>query len=210
MAAARPAVRDSVDFVLAIGPYSDIHRCTPAWFAAAPRTLPEGQYPTRFYAKWLVMRAALDLILEASERKHVDEVLRALLLQQPVPAAPPALSADALRWRELAVMPEDREDPDLATRIETHLNRTLFARLDPRASLPDVHCPVFIVHGSYDDLIPAEESRELQRGLARARLLVSPFLTHTHPLDKPLGYRETARATLEMLGFFYGLASTVR
>jgi pimeloyl-ACP methyl ester carboxylesterase len=107
-------------------------------------------------------------------------------------------------------MPEDREDATLAVEIESHLNANLFARLDPRPVLRDVRCPVFIVHGSHDDLIDAVESRDMERALARARVLISPFLTHTHPLDRELGFGETARAAREMLGFFYSFAAAVR
>lgn len=212
MTAARPAVRDSVAFVLAVGAYYDIHRCTAGWFRAGTRTLPEGQYPTRFYAKWIVMQAALDLLSDASERLYLRRLLRALLLQKPLPEAADGLSADALRWKDLALLSEDREDPELAALIEHHLTPILYSRLSPGRFLPDVRCPVFLVHGSQDDLIPPRESVDIERSLTgtTCRLLITPFLTHTHPMEKPLGLVGGALAAAEMIRFFYSFADTLR
>lgn len=207
MAAARPDLRDRISFVIAIGPYSDLTRCTREWFAAAPTA--GAYYPTRFYAKWIVMRAALDMIPDPEERRHLDDVLYRLLLQKPLPPPPPSLSEVGARWRRLAVMKEDQSDPELAQAIQDRLTATIFSDLDPSDELGRIKCPVFLVHGAYDDLIPPEESAELSARISRSHLLITPFLTHTHPTDTHMSLSQKTRAIAQTIIFCYRLAGAI-
>jgi dienelactone hydrolase len=211
MTAARPEVRDSVSFVMGIGSYQDLERCTQAWFATGPRTAGEGYYPTRYYGRWIIMLAGLDMLEREEERRFMRNALVNLLLQKPSPHLPETLGAQARRWYQLATMQEDRSDHELALAIETHL-QPLFLRLSPDEAASQARCPVFLAHGAHDDLITAEESKQLYQRLkhGRAYLLISPFLTHTHPLDEELAFGEKTRAVWDMLGFFYQLARAAR
>jgi len=210
--AVRPEIRDSAAFVLAIGPYNDPLQCSQTWFAPGPVTVGEGYYPTRFYAKWITMLAALAMLPDEQERQFLSEVLVDLLLQKEVPAERPNLSEEAGRWYRLALMRENQSDQELAQRIEEHLTPLLYRHITPDRAAAEVRCPVFLFHGAYDDLIPPEESRRLQQriGRERAYLLISPFITHTHPLAKPLSRAQQIKAGLEVFGFFYRFASVVR
>ena len=211
IAAARPEIRDRVAYVLAIGPYDDPLVCTRGWFGAGPITVGDGYYPTRFYAKWIIMVTALEMLPDPKEREFIHEVLVALLLQKKVPDPPPALSDDSRRWFRLAVMRENESDPELTRQIEAYLTPRLYRKITPDRAGPEIRCPVFLVHGAYDDLIPPDESRRLRSRLTRAKsyLLVSPFLTHTHPLDKPLGWGEQLKGLADIAGFFYRFAQVV-
>jgi pimeloyl-ACP methyl ester carboxylesterase len=209
MAAARPEIRDGVGFVAAIGPYSSLIRCTKGWFAAAPGPA-RPYYPTRFYAKWIVMRAALGMIGEPKERAFLHEALDSLLLQKNVPSADQGLSSQATRWYALATMPETRSDPELTAEIESYLVSRIYPQLDPEKALREIRCPVFLAHGEYDDLIPAAESRELHQRIAGSHLLISPFLTHTHPTETPISLGRKFGAALDAVGFFYRFAQVVR
>jgi pimeloyl-ACP methyl ester carboxylesterase len=135
-----------------------------------------------------------------------------LLLQKQVPEAAPWLSAAALRWYRLALMREDQADPELARQIEAYLISQVYAGITPAQVAAGVKCPVFLVHGAYDDLIPADESRRLSERFVNARtlVLISPFLTHTHPMQKEPGRLEMAEAVLETAGFFYNFARAAR
>jgi pimeloyl-ACP methyl ester carboxylesterase len=212
IAASRPQIRDSVAFVLGIGCYNDLHRLSGEWFRASIGITGKEPYPVRFYAKWLMMLAARDLVPLESERDFLRRVLIALLLQTEVPQAQPGLSPAAQRWYDLAVGPPNQSDEELARTIEEYLTPALFEKLDPRPSVPLIRCPVFLVHGAFDDLIPPEESRELGKQLLRAQthLLISPFLTHTHPLGKPLDWMKTTGAGIDAGAFMYSLASILR
>ncbi len=206
--AARPEIRDQVAYVVAIGPYDDPLRCSRGWFAAGPVTVGPRYYPTRFYAKWIVMRWALDMLPSEQERQFLDNVLMDLLLQKEVSPAPMSLSPDAIRWYRLALMHENESDPDLAKQIEEHLAPRLYRFVTPDRAAKEIRCPVFLVHGAHDDLIPPEESLALRARISAAKthLLVSPFLTHTHPLDKALSWRERIGGVIDIFAFLYDLA----
>jgi len=59
-------------------------------------------------------------------------------------------------------------------------------------------------------LIPPEESMELHRRVSRSYLLISPFLTHTHPTDKPLSLGQKGKAALDTIVFSYHLSKVIR
>jgi pimeloyl-ACP methyl ester carboxylesterase len=210
MAAARPEIRDRVGFAIGIGSYCSLIRCTRDWFATGSLTAGNDYYPTRCYAKWIAMRAALDMVSAPEDRLFLNLVLDDLLLQKKIPQAGLDLTPEGLRWYKLAIMRAGQSDAELAQKIEEHLVSRKYARLDPEASLARLHCPVFLIHGSYDDLIPASESMELHRRIANSRLLISPFLTHTHPTNARLSLRQKARAILETLVFCYQFSRAVR
>jgi pimeloyl-ACP methyl ester carboxylesterase len=210
IAAARPDVRDKVGFVLGIGPYYSLIRCTRDWFAAGPGTERTDYYPTRFYAKWIVMLAALDMVAAPKDRIFLHEVLDSLLLQNKVPPALSDLTPEGLRWYKLATMPAGQSDPELAQKIEDYLVLRIYPQLDPKDALGKLRCPAFFIHGAYDDLIPSSESAELHRELADSYLLISPFLTHTHATDKPLSLQQKTSAAFDAAIFFYQLSRAIR
>jgi pimeloyl-ACP methyl ester carboxylesterase len=212
MAAARHEIRDDVAFVLAIGPYDDPLRCSRQWFAADPADSTQNYYPTRFYAKWIIMLAALDMLGREEERHLISDVLMHLLLQKEPPNALPSLTPDGQRWYHLATARGDDSDPELAAKIEQHLTPVLYERIMPDRVVGSLRCPVFLVHGAFDDLIPPDESIRLRNRITSSKsyLVISPFITHTHPWDKPLSRIQTLTAVFDLLRFFYRLAETAR
>jgi pimeloyl-ACP methyl ester carboxylesterase len=210
MAAARPEIRDSVGFVACIGPYSSLIRCTRGWFAAGPVTVQGNHYPTRFYARWLIMLAALNMLPSESDRQFLHSVLDNLLLQRNIPPASPDLTPAGVRWYALATMREDQSDPEISKQIETYLVSSIYPQLDPESSLGNLRCPAFIMHGAYDDLISPDESRELHQRISNSYLLISPFLTHTHPVDTQLSWKQKANAALKTIIFCYHFSRAIR
>jgi pimeloyl-ACP methyl ester carboxylesterase len=210
IAAAKPEIRDKVGFLVAIGPYSNLLRCTRGWFAAGPITVTGNYYPTRFYARWIGMLAAVDMVQSASDRLFLDRALHSLLLQKELPPAPVDLTAEGARWHALATMKENQSDPELSQSIEDYLVAHIYPQLDPENAVKSLQCPAFFIHGAYDDLIPAEESMELHRRVSDSHLLISPFLTHTHPTDKPLSLWQKTRAAVDTLVFSYSLSRAIR
>jgi pimeloyl-ACP methyl ester carboxylesterase len=210
MAAAKPEIRDHVGFFVGIGPYSNLVRCTRGWFAADSSAVPKSYYPTRFYAKWIVMRSALEMVISEKDRLFLRKVLDRLLRKKEALPADPGLTAEGERWYALAIMRENRTDAELVAKIERYLTLRIYPQLNPDDAVNHLRCPVFLIHGAYDDLIPPEESMELHRRLSRAYLLISPFLTHTHPTDKQLSLGQKARAALDMAVFSYHLSRAIR
>jgi pimeloyl-ACP methyl ester carboxylesterase len=211
IAAAEPQNQSVASYVLAVGAFDDLLRCSSFWFDAGPITVGPGYYPTRFYAKWIIMLAAVDLLPQATDRDFIESVLRNLLLQKDVPALPNNLSEAGRRWHRFALMREDQSDADLARQIESHVSSMLYQELATGKPAAEIRCPVFLAHGAYDDLIPPEESRRLQKKITMAKsyLLISPFLTHTHASDKPLSWWTKTKAFFSLLGFFYHLSAAV-
>jgi pimeloyl-ACP methyl ester carboxylesterase len=205
--AARAEVRERVGFVFGIGSYDDPLRCSEGWFAKGPVTVSQGYYPTRFYAKWIIMLEALDMLEHDADRRFLASSLRNLLLQKPVASPPPELTPGGQRWLRFALMRENETDEELFRLIQEHLKPRFYDRITPSCA-SEVRCPVFLVHGAYDDLIPADESRALQRRIvnAESHLLISPLLTHTHPMDKPMGWTAKASAAIEIYVFLYRFA----
>jgi pimeloyl-ACP methyl ester carboxylesterase len=210
MTAARPEIRDSVGFVAAIGPYFNLMRCTREWFDSGPGHTAHEYYPTRFYAKWITMLAALGMIRDSNDRRFLGSVLNSLLLQQKVPPADPVLSEEGKKWYELATMREDQLTPELAQEIEKYLTARIYPQLDPEKEVAKIRCPVFLIHGAYDDLIPPRESQDLHGKIPNSHLLLSPFLTHTHPKETPLAPAQKYRAAMDTLFFCYELAKVIR
>ncbi len=209
IAAARPEIRNNVGFVLAVGPYCSLIRCTKDWFAAVPNSTKSKGYPTRFYAKWIVMLSALNMVAEPKDRLFLHNVLDSLLLEKQVPPANADLTAEGARWYMLATMPETRSDPELTARIEEHLISTIYPQLDPEEALSKISCPVFIIHGAYDDLIPPAESVELHQKIQDSHLLILPFLTHTHPIDTQLSFTRKFQAAVQTLAFCYQFSKVI-
>jgi pimeloyl-ACP methyl ester carboxylesterase len=211
IAASRQQNRDTVAYVVGIGSFDDLIRCSTGWFAAGPVTVGDGYYPTRFYAKWIMMLAAIDMLESNEDREYIQAVLRSLLLQKAVPAIPGSLTVEGRRWHRLALMREDQEDPALAHRMEQHIAGILYPGLATRQPAAEIRCPVFLAHGAYDDLIPPEESLQLREKILHAKsyLVISPFLTHTHPMEEPLHWRQKAGAALDLLSFFHALCGVM-
>ncbi len=206
MAAAQPEIRGIVSYVAAIGPYSSLARCSREWFKPDPGASWKGYYPTRYYGRWVAMLSALGMVSESPDRRILEEVLRALLLQREIPPPAADLTSEGLRWYRLASMRPDLSDPELAAQIEARLRSRVYPELDPDGFLRKVRCPVFLIHGAYDDLIPPGESMELHKRLPRSHLLISPVLTHTHPHKSPLTWRQKAKTAIETLIFCFQFA----
>lgn len=211
IAAAQPQNQNLVDYVLGIGAFDDLMRCSHFWFDAGPVTVGPGYYPTRAYAKWIIMIAALDLLPAAEDRQFLESSLRSLLLQKAVPLLPAGITEQGKRWYNLALMREDQADPELARQIENRVAAMVSPDLATERPGAEIRCPVFLAHGAYDDLIPWEESSRLRQKILRAKsyLLVSPFLTHTHPWEKPLGWWTKTKAVFDVFVFFYHLSGSL-
>lgn len=212
IAAARPELRDRVSFVFGIGAYDDPLRCSRGWFAAGPVTMSPGYYPTRYYARWIVMLGALDMVPRPEDREFLENALTHLLMLKPPPPFPSSLSQTAQRWYRLAIMPENEADPELQAAIEDRMSATLYKEISPERAAGEIRCPIFLVHGASDDLIPPDESLHLASRFVSVpvSVVVSPFLTHTHPVQQEPHGMGKVKAVWEIARFFYQFAEVVR
>ncbi len=211
IAAADPGIRDRVAFVVSIGAYHDLKRCTERWFSADPNDMENDSSKLRaragYYARWVTMVAALDMLPD-QDRIFMKNMLTNLLLEKDIPQPPQALTSEGGRWYQLAVARKSL-DAELSRAIQKRLEARLYRQLDPEPALRELHCPVFLIHGAYDDLIPATESVQLHQRLSNSHLLISPFLTHTAPSSVKLSWKQKAAAALDAMVFCYYFSQVI-
>ena len=202
VAAGRPSVRDRTAFALSLGGHADLPR-TLRYLCTG--RLPDGTfYAPHDYgvvvillgvANRLVPREQVDAlrrgILTFLEASHVDMVdkrraseifadARALAGQMPEPAA------TFMRYVN------DRNAKALGTLVLPHVGELADdPALSAERSAPP-RAPVYLLHGTGDNVIPSAESATLARVLGpqtEVHLLLSPLITHAE-VDRPASVRE--------------------
>jgi pimeloyl-ACP methyl ester carboxylesterase len=205
LAAARQPECRNVDFVVCIGGYQDLWRCQRRWFSNTHGADSHGRYPVQYYGKWILMLTALDAIQNRNDHDQLERALTDLVVTAKTSVSLSSLGAEGGLWYNLALGQEDMTtDAFLLARISQQLQASLQA-LTPAEELSAITCPVFLVHGAYDELIPAEETLELQKLLTSTRpvTLLTPAISHTHPLLDKLSFWSRSKALAEGSFFLY-------
>ena len=206
VAAGRPALRDRVQFVFALGGHGDLPR-TLQYLATGVQ--PDGVLrPPHDYGVAIILLGAADRIvphaqvealrtailsfLEASRLDMVDKprAQREFERARGLAAALPEPS------RTLMTYVNDRDVGHLGPVLVPHLSALGGdPALSPLRS-PPPGCPVFLLHGTDDNVIPAVEStllaHELEERGVTVHLLVTPLITHAE-VDHAATIRETWR-----------------
>ena len=203
LAAARHPECRNVDFVVCIGGYQDLWRCQQRWFSNARGVDSHGRYPVQFYGKWILMLTALDAMRSRRDHDQIERALTDLVVTAKTSVTPSKLGAEGGLWYNLAVG-EQMTDAVLLARITQQL-QVRYRELSPGEELSAITCPVFLVHGAYDELIPAEETLELEKLLTSTRpvTLLTPAISHTHPLLDRLSLWSRCKALAEGTFFLY-------
>lgn len=209
VAAGRPSLAGRVAFTLSFGGHGDLARtmrylCTGVQPDGTPR--PPHDYGVVIlllnYAPFIVpadqvepLRAGIRTFLKAS---HVDMVDK---------AAARAIFERAIAMEDALPEPSRRLLAAVNAREVGYLGPLLLPYLDaiplPDAVSPERSpasaAPVFLLHGSDDNVIPAGEAARLagvyERAGARVRLLVTPLVTHAE-VDRASARRHLADLVL--------------
>ena len=194
-----------VSFVVSIGGYQDLERCRQRWFGGGDSTLRHGDYPVRYYGKWIWMLTVLEALQPASNREPLRSILYALIEKGRLEAGGPELSEEGQRWLRIAT--HDSVGELFGTALPPNPDR--LHRLSANRELSRVQCPVFLVHGLQDELIPPSETLELRDLLVRAptSVLLTPLISHTHPLWQELNDLRKGWALLRLSCFLHGFVS---
>jgi dienelactone hydrolase len=197
VAAGRPALRDRVTYVLALGSHDDLPRvlrylCTGVdgderraphdygvaviLLGVAERMVPPAQVgPLRTAVRRFLEASSLDSV-DKAEADREFAALRSLATTMPEPSA--------TLFRDV----NDRNVADLGPRLLPFVGfYGNAAALSPSRS-PKPAAPVFLLHGVEDNVIPAVESEDLAadlRGHAPTRLLLSGLISHAEA-DRPV------------------------
>lgn len=191
VAAGRPALRDRVALVLSLGGHGDLSR-TLRYLCTGLQ--PDGTlHPPHDYGVAVALLAVVDRLVPAAQAEALRQGVGTFLQASELDATDkPRAGALFNRARQM-----EREMPEPAATILRHVNRREANALgpillhqipalaaDPALSperSPAPAAPTYLLHGTLDNVIPAQESDLLARhlrGRTRVELLVTPLITH--------------------------------
>jgi pimeloyl-ACP methyl ester carboxylesterase len=184
VAAADARFIPDIAFVVAVGAHHDLARVL-RFFATNSIELVDGSRQAMHahdYGPLVVAYSYAEDFFPADDLLEARDALRLWLWED----------RDAARARAKNLSPPSREKlealfahdvssiaPELLAEIERR--RASLAQVSPSAHLANVRCPVFLLHGAGDSVIPASETawlaRDVPRGLLR-QVLVSHAIEH--------------------------------
>ncbi len=181
-----------------MGAYDDLARVA-RFLATSQEELPDGRtipYAAHDYGASVFVYAHLNQFFPAGDLAAAHEALRDWLWEHPEEAKPwieklsPASQAtmDALLARRI-----DEVRPQILNAIQA--DGAELAALSPRGHLASLRVPVFILHGSADNVIPPAESLWLAKDVPRQELralLITGAFSHVDP-DKQAGWHGEIR-----------------
>jgi pimeloyl-ACP methyl ester carboxylesterase len=198
LAAGREPGASALDYVVALGAYSDLRRLA-RHYAGEPIAAPDGRARADQldpYGSRILATAFAEDVFPPAEAVAARNVLRLHLAEQYREAArlraqlSPAAQASL---RELLGSPSPATRAGLLAAVRRHDAELLQA--SPAGQLARLRVPVFLVHGREDPIIPSVESEWLARQVPSAalrRVLITSALRHAESLGAP-EFAETAR-----------------
>jgi dienelactone hydrolase len=212
VAAGRPALRDRLDLVLAIGGYGDLTR-TLRYLCTGE--LPDGttRQPHE-YSLAVVALAGLPHLAPPEQTEMLEEGIRTYL-EASLEESPGRAQATE-RLQQLRTGMADWPEPSrsilqaVVDRNREEVGRLLLPWLEQLAADPSLSperspvpsAPVFLLHGTDDNVIPSSETPLLAAYLERAgvphvRALLTPLVSHAGLLD-----RASARDAWQLVSFW--------
>jgi pimeloyl-ACP methyl ester carboxylesterase len=206
LAACDPRYAPHIRALLLMGAYDDLGRVS-RFLATSQAELPDGRmvpYRAHDYGAAVFVYSNLAKFFSASDLGVAHEALRDWLWEQPQDAQKllSSLSPAGRATMEMLLARQiERLRPQLLDVIR--VDETQLAALSPQGKLGNLHVPVFVLHGSTDDIIPSTESLWLQREIPPKYLrevLITPAFSHVDP-DKHAAWYENVR----LVGFLAGV-----
>ena len=198
LAACDPRYAPHIRSLVLMGAYDDLGRVT-RFLATSQAELPDGRevpYVAHDYGAAVFVYSNLEKFFPASDLSAAHEALRDWLWEQPEDARK-LLSqmspASGATMEMLFARQIDRLRPQLLDVIR--VVEPQLAALSPQGKLGNLQVPVFILHGSTDDIIPSTESIWLQREVPPKYLrevLITPAFSHVDP-DKSATWGDQLR-----------------
>jgi pimeloyl-ACP methyl ester carboxylesterase len=187
LAACDPLYASHIRSLVLMGAYDDLGRVS-RFLATSRAELPDGRvvsYTAHDYGAAVFVYANLGKFFPESDLKIAHEALRYWLWEEPQNAREllARLSPAGRATMELLLSRQiDRLRPQLLDVIR--VDEPQLAAISPQGKLGNLRVPVFILHGSTDDIIPSTESLWLQREVPPKYLrevLITPAFSHVDP-----------------------------
>jgi pimeloyl-ACP methyl ester carboxylesterase len=187
LAACDPRYAPHIRELVLIGAYDNLARVA-RFLATSQAELPDGSmepYPAHDYGAAVFVYSHLNQFFPASDLGMAHDALRDWLWEQPAEAqalfsrlSPPSRATmEFLLARQI-----NKLRPQLLGAIQE--DDTQLLAISPDGKLAALHVPVFILHGSTDDIIPSTESLWLEKDIPHAYLreaLITPAFSHVNP-----------------------------
>jgi pimeloyl-ACP methyl ester carboxylesterase len=198
LAAADPQYASHIRELVLMGAYDDLERVA-RFLATSQAELPDGRwipYKAHDYGAAVFVYSHLEQFFKAEDLQTAHDALRNWLWEQPQNAQPllARLSPAGRAVMEMLLAREiERLRPQLLDAIQA--DQSQLAAISPQGKLASLKVPVYILHGTTDDIIPSTESlwleKEIPRKVLRA-VLITPAFSHVDP-DKRATWREEFR-----------------
>jgi dienelactone hydrolase len=210
VAAGRPSLANRVAFVFALGGHDDLPRvlrylCT-GLEPGAPYRAPHD------YGVAVILLGTAERLVPPAQVRPLEDAVHRFLLASALDGVDQA--AAAREFADLRAVASAMPEPSAT--LMKYVNDRDVAHLGPRllpvvgfygdapslsaARSPHPTAPVFLLHGTDDNVVPADESRFLEQDLRATtpvRLLVSTLITHAE-VDRPPHVGEV----LKLAGFW--------
>lgn len=198
MAARDPRYASHMRALVLMGAYDDLARVS-RFLATGVQELPDGTkepHPAHDYGAAVFVYAHLNQFFPAGDLAAAHDALRAWLWEHPEDAKPfiaklsPASQGimDALLARRI-----DEVRPQILNAI--HTDEVELAAISPHGQMGGLSVPVYILHGSADNIIPPAESLWLAKDIPHAQLrdvLITGAFSHVDP-EKDASLKEQLR-----------------
>jgi pimeloyl-ACP methyl ester carboxylesterase len=198
LAASDPRYAPHLRALVLMGAYDDLGRVS-RFLATSEAEFPDGRlvaYKAHDYGAAVFVYSNLEKFFSASDLEAAHEALRDWLWERPLEAQRllVRLSPGGRTTMQLLLARKiDGLRPQLLDVIRE--DETQMAAISPRGKLRNLQVPVFILHGSTDDIIPSTESLWLQREVPPKYLrevLITPAFSHVDP-DKSASWGDEWR-----------------
>ena len=209
LAACDPRYAPHIRALVLMGAYDDLGRVV-RFLATSQAEFPDGRtepYTAHDYGAAVFVYSHLEQFFPASDLPVAHDALRDWLWEQPAAAQAlfPQLSPQSRTLMEILLARQiNRIRPKLLDAIQA--DEPQLSAISPRGKLGALRSPVFLLHGSTDDIIPSTETLWLEKDIPKPDLreaLITPAFSHVDP-DKHAVWRDQLR----LVNFLAGVLRT--
>jgi pimeloyl-ACP methyl ester carboxylesterase len=198
LAASDPRYAPHIRALLLMGAYADLARVC-RFLATNEAELPDGRrepYKAHDYGASVLVYSHLDQFFSSGDLEVAHRALREWLWERPQDAQA-MLEQFSPAGRDTMNLLMTRQIGNLREKLldAIHADQSQLSAISPEGKLGNLRVPVFVLHGSTDDIIPSTESLWLENeipGKYMRAALITPAFSHVDP-DKGASWQDELR-----------------